>query len=657
MDEKFYDDIRYGTNIIPEEEYIQTLITIADVASDMVVKTLGPYGKTTMLNDGVDTYPTKDGWNVLNSLRFSDPVYNTLYSVLKKISFDMVSVVGDGTTGGFVGAVRFMHNILAYIEGKNLRQKDVINMIQHVGNKIIEKLENSEYVKTIDPSGDFREIENISMVASNENKELSQIIRKIYQDTKNPNIYVTIDPGSKLTYEIQKGYKLDCNPIMQMNYINTDDQTYLQNNPSMIMIFDHTVNYQEHNQLISAISQYANMIGETVFILAPHFDDVLSHVIGSSIESMIQQQKVPNIMLIQVPLSNNAQRDYLSDLVLLTNAQVMDYGKVRAFNVMVHNMTHQDDKIEDALLNSAQYHFETTQDLIESCMGHMRRVIIGRKYLLLQEYESIVNQKVYKEKMKMVEEVYKEEKAKAEKSSTPLLNSYLAAYQHYTKLHGNLGVIKVGGISDLEKKFLKDTVDDAVLACRSAYENGYITGLNLTTLWTIHDMNYNDTHMVENELYDDILKIFYVSIFYLTMDVLRNELEDDTDGINVTIINKDSDNQKVRLTYREIINKCVDEKSSYNIITRTIKPDEHAEIVNSVKTDVEMIRAIVSILSTVLTSNQFLTVNRSFDRVTGLKQREETIRKSKADDASAVAEAVIDKIITKLPNIDLEVNI
>ena len=141
-----HDDIKYGTNIIPQDEYLDTLITIADVASDMVVKTLGPYGKTTMLNDGVFTYPTKDGWSVLKSLRFNDAVFNVLYDVLKQVSFNMVSIVGDNTTGAFVAAVKFMHIVIDRILTKNYRQADVVNKIKEIGDRIIEELENSKYV-------------------------------------------------------------------------------------------------------------------------------------------------------------------------------------------------------------------------------------------------------------------------------------------------------------------------------------------------------------------------------------------------------------------------------------------------------------------------------------------------------------------------------
>ena len=67
IDKGLYEDIRYGTNIISDKEYLDTIITIADTAADMVVKTLGPYGKTTIIDDGMFTYRTKDGWSILKN--------------------------------------------------------------------------------------------------------------------------------------------------------------------------------------------------------------------------------------------------------------------------------------------------------------------------------------------------------------------------------------------------------------------------------------------------------------------------------------------------------------------------------------------------------------------------------------------------------------
>lgn len=645
MDKQLYEDIKYGTNIIPEDEYLDTLTAIADVASDMVVKTLGPHGKTTMLHDGVFTYPTKDGWNVLKSLRWNDPIFNTLYGVLRQVSFDLVSKVGDGTTSAFVGATVFMHYIKEYIKQGDFRQSEFLNNLNEVADSIIENLTNSKYVKKIDLDGDFSDIYRIAEVSSNGNTKLAEMIQKIYQETNNPNIYVTLDPSDKLSYTIQKGYKLDCYVLQQKLYRNGEDGTYGESNPMDIFIFDHNVGFQNHQTIISAIARYSNAHGRPVMIMAPHFDDVLLNVLSTQMQSLAQQGQIPNILLVQVPLSMDIHRKYLSDVVLLTNSQVLDYAKVSAFNALVHNLDHPDEKIEDALLNTDQYMDKTPQDILGMCAGMTRKIIAGEKYLLIQEYETVVNEKIYKNTINDVKEEYLELKRKVEKNSSPLQKEYMDAYQHYTKLSGNLGVILVGGTSDLEKHCLKDSVDDAVLACRSAYDNGYIRGLNLATMNVIKNIMCNKINNPEGSTTVDHMHIYqmvYDVFFTMSMKVLENK-NPNTVKSNIIL----PDESSMIMSNEEILNYAVENELGFDLVHDKLMTDKDCYIVNSIKTDIEVLKGMISIVSTMLTSNQFLSINRSYDRAMGQKQREEMMRQKKVDESVAVANALINVLEKK----------
>jgi chaperonin GroEL len=663
MDKTLYEDIKYGTNIIPEDEYRETIMTIADVASEMVEKTLGPYGKTTMLNDGVFTYPTKDGWNVLKSLRFNDPIFNTLYGVLRQVSFDLVSKVGDGTTSAFIGATIFMHKILDYLNSNpDIRQAEFLSNLNYVADCVVESLKNGSYVKKIDNTGDYTDIYKIAEIASNGNEELAKMIQEIYQKTGNPNIFVSLDPSEKLSMEIQVGYKLECKPISQNLYINSDDKTYVESNPALTVIFDHNVNYQDHDKIISGISRYASAHRCSVTIFAPHFDDVMLNVIGTAMKSLAQRGEIPNILLVQVPLSMDIHREYLQDITLLTNSQIMDYGKVRAYNAMIYNNDHPDEKIEDALLDTDQYKFETPEALIAMCAGHTRRIVAGEKYILLQDYEEVINKQQYENAMIKVKEKYLELKEKAERSSTPLMKEYMDAHQHYTRLSGNMGVIKIGGVSELEKHCLKDTVDDAVLACRSAYENGYIRGLNLAMINTIEDEYQFSDH---GRNYDDeqiaILKMLREVFVEMSIKVLENKNpgKDSTMPViyPVEALNSGEIACRQTLTNADIIEIAAHEEYGFDLVTNTFMTDEECTVVNSVKTDIEVLRGMISILSTMLTSNQFLSINRAYDRTMGQKQRQETLVAAKVAEQKAIAEAVSDIVIKKLNDNPINVNV
>lgn len=638
-----HDEIKYGTNIIPQDEYLDTLITIADVASDMVVKTLGPYGKTTMLNDGIFTYPTKDGWSVLKSLRFNDAVFNVLYDVLKQISFNMVSTVGDNTTGAFVAAVKFMHIVIDRILTKNYRQADVVSMIKDIGDRIISKIEGSKYVKhSTDP--EYEDIRMIASVSSNGNEELAKMIQAIYKETNNPNIYVTLDPRKELSYDIQEGYKLDCNPIQQRLYVNSDDHTFIMNQPAIVAIFNHNVTYQEHGHMIEFISSYALSMNKKVFVLAPYYDDVISNVIGMNVNRMVNEGKIPNIMLIQVPLSNRAQTNYMNDVILLTSAQTIDIGKVRKFNELARG-TKSEESDDDEENVTMEYDFKTPEEIITTCMGTIASSVVGKNYLLIEEYEKVVNQSVYKERMHEVEEEYREMKAKMDKSTTPLYKDYMNAYQHYTKLYGKMGTIHVGGASELEKHFVKDAVDDAVLACRSAFEYGYVRGLNLTTMTVIKEMLADNSL---NDMEKEILTGFYDTFFELSLEVFNNANGDKVTP-HKTIYKSNIKQFTTEMTPSLILEYCIETHSGYDIVSQTIMPDECCPIINSVRSDTETIKAIVGILSVVLTSNQFLTINRSYDRLIGIRQRQETITKNEAEKYGAIADEIYNRLKDKVP--------
>lgn len=640
---ELYEDIRYGTNIIPEDEFNDIIKYIADTATEMVVKTLGPNGRTTIIDDGSFTYPTKDGWSILKRLRFNDPIHNSLYNVLKQVSFDLVSKVGDGTTSSFCGADIFLNRILDYKKDHDFRQAEFISALNDVVEDIIHALENSKYVKHIDMDGDFSDIYKIAYISSNGNEKLAKMIQEIYQKTNNPNIYVNLDPGSVMNYEIQTGYKYDCKPINQKVYRNRDDGNFTLSERAHVAFFNHNVSYQEHQHIITGLSRYASATNSTIFILAPNFDDVLLNIIGTSINSMVQQGQVPNIMLIQVPMSMTAHQNYFKDLVLLTNAQIFDYGKVRAYNVLVHNLTApEEEKMEDALLNMDQYKFSTPEEIIRTCIGNTNRIVVSEKYLILQDYETIINPEVYKNTLKDVEQAFVEAKAKAEKSANMLQKDYMDAYQRFTKLKGNLGVINVGEKSELAKHCLKDSVDDAVLACRSAYSNGYIRGLNLAMLNIINGLLNMDIYTTKEhgDLKMDILEMIYNVFFEMSMLVLQNKYPNESEHAVY-----DTNGNKIDLMVNsDILFYCIQNECGYDITTDTIMSDETCTVINSAMTDIEILRGVVSILSMMLTSNQFLSVNRSYDRTMGMRQKENMMLTQKRKETEVIVDTIMDRL-------------
>jgi chaperonin GroEL (HSP60 family) len=227
------------------------------------------------------------------------------------------------------------------------------------------------------------------------------------------------------------------------------------------------------------------------------------------------------------------------------------------------------------------------------------------------------------------------------------------AHQHFTRLSGNLGVIKVGGVSELEKHCLKDTVDDAVLACRSAYENGYIRGLNLATINVIDDLIFESKNDYEgiDWLDDDrrvVLDMFREVLMEMSLKVLENK-NPDSASKNVVYLPEG--------TPKEIIEVAVENNWGFDLVENKFMTDDTCYVINSTKTDIEVLKGMVSILSTMLTSNQFLSINRAYDRTMGQKQRQESLLNAKVAEKAAIASAITDVIVSKLTDLGiLEIN-
>ena len=61
---------------------------------------------------------------------------------------------------------------------------------------------------------------------------------------------------------------------------------------------------------------------------------------------------------------------------------------------------------------------------------------------------------------------------------------------------------------------------------------------------------------------------------------------------------------------------------SYDIVMERAYPPQDLRIINSVDTDIQILNGIVGILSLTLTSNQYLSVSRYYDKRVAAKQQE-----------------------------------
>lgn len=635
LQKDIYDDIRSGSNIVNGDEYRAIISSLARVAAEAVVKTLGPYGATTVVDDGNIAYPTKDGWQVIKTLSFNDPIYNTLFRILTSMSFNSAHRVGDGTTTAMTVANSFIAIMMHYLsENPDIRQADFLEALNVAMSQIVQRLQDAPELIRIDKDGDMEDLYRVAYIASNGNEELSRMIQMLYRETHNPDIYFEISPNSTTMCQVDDGYRFNCRPIFLDAFRNDDSLNYKETDKNILaFFFDHAINYQEHSMIIEGISAYAGQ--KSVLIFATHFDDTLCNIITTNIRQQAQRGMVPNIILVQYSLTTELDKGTLRDLSYMTNAQIFDYGKARAFRLIVAKQKGEDIKttVDDTLAGAQAYTYETTQALLEDCCGHISTLILNDNFCIIKDWERFGDAKLFAAEKEKARLAYEKAKRTAEFGASELNKDYLNAQLRHIRLSGKMGRIYIGGPSNTEKRYLYDVVEDVIFGCKSAYEHGTIRGMNLLTLSILKDMHTKE----ESQILKDVYGMFYDAFYDVTLCVMKNKYHVLDKPIKCNIPGGCSSEAEMKPA--EIIEYAIEHGFGFNLISDSFEDSKEGfSVINPVNTDIEIIKSAVGVLSTVMSSSQMITINRRFDRGMSKQiQRNEELETLKKNAESTMA--------------------
>ena len=166
--------------------------------------------------------------------------------------------------------------------------------------------------------------------------------------------------------------------------------------------------------------------------------------------------------------------------------------------------------------------------------------------------------------------------------------------------------------------------------------------MNLGTLCAIDHYLHED----HSELQVAVANILNQAFVDTTTDLLGNKKTS-----NWYLCNQ---YQKVEFTaiglIEALVNMINDGKcKSYDMVTEKIDNGDFPRICNSVSTDIEILYGITSILGMILTSDQYLSVNRMYDKMAAIRQQEAINEKSTRSKVNVILNAV-DEYIEKNPD-------
>ena len=387
-----------------------------------VKSTLGPQGGTTLIESSNHTRGmtvTKDGVTVAKSIRFEDRVMDLAVRIMREASERTASIAGDGTTTSIVLAEALV--LLGFVGLNDYNATELLRLLSKQVDRCIDELSKMS-VEVTD-----KLLYHVAKISTNNDEKMGKVIGDVYKAVgKNGIVTVENSQSHKTYYEVTNGIKIDRGYSSPM-FINDQRKDECVMEDVKVLVCDGTI---ERILDIEAVLKEVINNRDRLLIIAPCSVNVINTMAANVIKNGL---KLCNI---SPPSFGYRQHELMQDIALSVGA------------------TYFSEKTGDDL-SLIKY-----EDL-----GTASKVIVGKDSTILVrkgEVGETIEQRI--------SELWEQHKLLESEAEREFVLSRIAS------LSGGIGVIHVGGNTDLEQKELYDRVEDAVCAVRAALSDGILPG-------------------------------------------------------------------------------------------------------------------------------------------------------------------------------------
>jgi chaperonin GroEL len=393
--------------------------------SHAVKSTLGPRGNTVLIESLNHTHGitvTKDGVTVAKSIELLDPVENLAVRMMKEAADRTATSAGDGTTTAIVLTEALVLGGVEHITETSNRIEVLRNLVD-LSESVVDNLKRRAKKLTSSMLLD------VATISANNDRETGRIISDVYKAVgKNGIVTVERSQTAETYSEVTMGLKLDRGYTSPL-FINDQKKDECVFEDTMVLVADIE---------ISSVLQIENILkpiiteGKKLLIIAPSTTNVLNTLAANVMKGNLK------VCIVAPPSFGYKQHELMHDIAVSVGA------------------TYFSEKTGDdlSIINYAD-------------LGHAKKITVSAESTIIMKSEVKTNVEVVAERVEQLRVALENATRKADKDHI---------LERIASLTGGIGVIYVGGNTDLEQKELYDRVDDAVCAVRSALEEGILPG-------------------------------------------------------------------------------------------------------------------------------------------------------------------------------------
>jgi chaperonin GroEL len=521
--------------LIFDEQARRSLKKGIDMLAAAVKTTLGPKGRNVALDKkfGAPSV-THDGVTVAKEITLEDPFENMGAQLLKEAATRTNDVAGDGTTTATVLAQAIVNEGL-----KNLAAGANPMQLRYGIEQGVDAV--AEYIrKHAVPVDGKKEIAQIATVSAAD-PQIGTLIADVMERVGKDGV-ITVEESKGTTFETEyvEGMQID-KGYSSAYFVTNSDRMEAILEDAYILITDKKISAVA--DILPVLEKLTQMGNRNIVFIAEDVD-------GEALPTLVvnKLRGILNVLAVKAPGFGDRRKAMLQDIAILTGGTVISEETGR--------------RLENA----------TLEDL-----GQARRVVSRKDDTTIVEGKGDHAQ---------IQARIKQIKAEIEATTSDYDREKLQ--ERLAKLAGGVGLIKVGAGTEVELKFRKTRVEDALSATRAAVEEGYVPGGGIALI--------NATEALD--------KIKLTGDAATGIAILRRALEE---PLRTIAANAGRDGAVVVEAVRRAQTEKKNKNIGFNVLDDTTEDMVEAGVIDAAKVTRSALENAASIAGMILTTEALIT--------------------------------------------------
>jgi len=506
-----------------------------DLMAEAVKATLGPKGRNVALDKkfGSPTV-THDGVTVAKEISLEQPFENMGAQLLKEAATRTNDVAGDGTTTATVLAQAIvtegLKNLAAGANPMQLKQgidKGTEAVVEYIRSEAI-------------PVEGKKEIAQVASISAADDA-IGQLIAEVMDKVGKDGV-ITVEESRGINFETEyvEGMQIDKGYSSAYFVTNAEKMEATIDDP-YILITDKKISAVQ--DILPVLEQLTQLGRREIVIISEDVDgEALATLVVNKLRGIL------NVLAVKAPGFGDRRKEMLRDIAVLTGGEVISEEMGRRLD---------NTKLTD--------------------LGQARRVVSHKDDTTIVEGKGNASE---------IQARIRQIKAQIDETTSDYDREKLQ--ERLAKLSGGVALIKVGAGSEVELKYRKTRVEDALSATRAAVEEGLVPGGGVALLNAVQSL--------------DALKL--TGDAGTGVSILRRALEE---PMRQLAINGGRDGAVVVEGVRRIQKEKKSDHYGYNVLTDQYEDMVESGIIDPAKVTRSALQNATSIAAMILTTEALIT--------------------------------------------------